>query len=600
MKRASRILTLILIVVFLFGIFAGCDLVGKNTARYRDAVAINVGKQEIRVGKLLDTFNSYYNNYYYYIAYGQFTVDDVLNLAIKSLISQYMKVDAYTAVETNKQQPNYKGEYAKGEFLSEAQLNYCISFVTYLVFESFDESVLEKVEAKFELNDEETEDTSRDFYEYDDLKGAATYSEYYLNQNFENEDLDEYLEKYYGGKADALLDQSDLLKLYQASAEAKVAELNDRLDEDADKIEPDYYQDLQKSVFRQYETTVKNSYAIDFDEFIKRQIEDMIVSGIVNLYNYDVYKVIDTDPDVRKRLKENYEINSAAQAAEFEFGTKFDEFVTGLSSTDFIYNVPEESKEQYVFVKNILIPFSAEQTAKLNSLRADLGTADSDQYIKYRNFQAGQIVADDFNSEKNEDGEYTKLTKNPFVFEGGEVKINPECEELSAYLADGNVTAMEGKTVDETLVELMKRFNTDTAQHSAVYSYVVRINAPENYKHQWVDEFVKATEDAMEKGLGHYGIGVSNYGVHIVYVEDYVKALGEPDFDKNYLDTSTVEYKLFKNYFETQTTKLLSAKLEELQESYKDKISESKVFKTFLKENGLDYDLMARLFDDED
>lgn len=607
MKRASRILTLILIVVFLFGIFAGCDLVGKNTANYRKTKAINVGGQSITVGKLLDTFNSYYNNYYYYIAYGQLTVDDVLDLAIQSLVSQYMKVDSYVSNDSNVKVSDNKNKYALAEYLTQDQLDYVVSYVTYLVFQSFDGNVLEKVEAKYELKAEEVEDTSRDFYKYDDLKGATTYAEYYRDQNFRNEEMDEYLEKYYQNNAKALLDHSNLLDLYQQSAEAKVKELNERLDKDPDdddtaEITTSEYQDLQKSVFNQYATSVKNSYAITFDEFLKLQIEDMIVSSITVLYNYDVYKEIEKDDDFKKTLEKNYETNKAAQVADFEIANNFDSYVTGLSSTSFIYDVPSKYAEDYVFVKNILIPFSEEQTARLNSLKADLGTTDSDLYVNYRNTLAGQIVADDFDTAKNDDGEYGKLEENPFVFEDGEVKVNPECTELSAYLAGGNVTAMEGKSVDETIVELMKRFNTDVAQHSAQYSYVVYVGDNENYKHQWVDEFVQATKDAMASGeVGHYGIGVSDYGVHIVYVEGYVKA-DDVDFNTaNYLKTDTVEYRLFKTYFEKQVNKLIADKLEALQEQYVEKdITATKVFAKFLKENGLEYDLIARLSKNED
>ena len=599
MKRASKVLTLILIVVFLFGIFAGCDLVGKNTAKYRKADAIKVGEQTISVGKLLDTFNSYYNNYYYYIAYAGWTVDDILNLAIQSLVSQYMKLDTYVSDTAHVQEAANKGKYAKAEFLSKAQLDYTVSYVTYLVFESFDDSVLEKVEAKYELNAAEEEDKSRDFFEYDDLKGAKTYAEYYLAQNFRSEEMDEYLEKYYEGKEDALLDRSDLLALYQKSAQAKVDELNERLDEDAEeKIDVDYYKDLQKSVFNQYKTSIKNSYALDFDEFLTLQIEDMIVSGIVALYNYDVYKGIEGDGKVKEKLQENYETNRAKQEADFKLDQKFDDFVTGLSSDTVIYDVPEQFAEDYVFVKNILIPFSAEQTARLNSLKADLGTEKDSRYTDYRNLLASRIVADDFNSEKNDDGEYAKLEKNPFVLENGEVKINPECTELSEFLSDGVV---KGEDKDQTIRDLMARFNTDTAQHSAQYSYVVYVGSDENYTHRWVDEFVDATKAAMELGVGNYGIGVSNYGVHIVYVEGYVTA-DEVNFDSNkYLDTSTTEYRLFKTYFEKQSAKLLSEDYKTLQKSYVDagKISPTKVFAKFLKENGLAYDLIARLSEED-
>ena len=603
MRRASKILTLILVVVFLFGIFAGCDLIGKDTKKYREAVAITVGDQKITVGKLLDTFNSYYNSYYYYIAYAGWTVGDVLDVAVKSLYTQYMKVDSYTSDANHVKVAANKDKFEYAEFLTQAQLDYSVSYVRYLVFTSFDSAVLEKVEAKYELGDEEAEDTSRDFYEYDDLKGAATYAEYYLNQNFTNEDMDEYIEKYFeDGVAKFANPTADLKELYLESAKAKVDELNERVDEDGEKVDLDEYKKFQDVVYKQYVSTVKNNYGIDFDAFIKQQVEDLIISGIVNLYNYEVYKEIENTDDMKTLLKDNYDTLAAAQAAEFKIKNNYDSFVTGLSSSSFIYNVPEGHEKDYVFVKNILIPFSAKQSVKLSSLKADLGTDKDDQewYVTYRNSQAAKIVADDFNSEKDEDGKYAKV-EDLFKVVGGEVVINPECKDLSDFLgADGSVAGESKADKDATIHDLMARFNTDTAQHSSLYSYVVRVNAPDNYKHQWVDEFVQATEAAMEKGgEGHYGIGVSDYGVHIVYVEGYVTA-DKVDFTNNYLDTKSTEYRLFKSYFETQSSKLLSEDVEKLTESYKDKVHDTNVFKKFLKENKIDYDLAESLADDED
>ena len=607
MKKASKILTLILVVVFLFGIFAGCDLIGKNTQKYRETVVINVGKEEITIGKLLDTFNSYYNNYYYYISYGYITVDELLDMALDSLYTQYMKVDHYVknhdAVTDDK-------SYNHSEYLTKSQLDYSISYVRYLILDSFDDTVMERVEAKYELGDEEAEDTSRDFYEYDDLKGAATYAEYYFNKSFSNEDMDEYVEKYLGNDASLLYDRKlSIEELYKKTAEAKVAELNKRIDEEAEQIKVEDYQDMQEAVVKQYATSVKDNYGISFEKFVDTQINDMIISAIVNLYNYEVYRGIENPDNMNEILKGHYDTMQAAKKAEYAVNDNFESFIEGLSDSSIIYDVPTEYANSYVFVKNILIPFSAKQTRWLNNLSADLGTEDNDLYTGYRNFLATKIVADDFNTEKDDDGEYGKV-ENLFDLDGEGNVVIKEGSVLANYLkSDGSVTAMEGKTAQETVIELMKQFNTDTAQHSALYSYVVRVDDPKDYTHKWVDEFVQATKDAMEAakkadaqsdGTGYYGIAVSNYGVHIVYVEGFVKALS-PDFKGNYLDTTGDEYKLFKNYFETQQQKLLSENLKALKKDYVDRneITAADVFKKFLKENGINYDMEQKLKGDD-
>ena len=622
MKRFSKILTLVLVVVFLFTIFAGCDLIGKDTGKYRATTAITVGNQKITVGKLLDTFNSYYNSYYFYIYYSGWTVEDIFDIAVQSLYTQYMKVEKYTSNSDNIQVPSNKGTFANAEFLSQAQLDYSISYVKYLFLTSFDSNVMDKVNAKYDLKDEETEDTSRDFYKYDelDLKEGEKYADYYFNQNFKNEDMDKYVDKYLGGDNKGLishsLDAKSLEELYLKTAQVKVDELNERIeteeDEEAVLIGIDEYKDYQKAVVTQFKTTVKNNYGVDFEVFVKTQIEDMIVSAIVNLYNYGVYSDIEGDSKETTidLLKTNYKTLVANQKAKYADDiAQYEKFIESLSDNSFIYYVPEGHETDYVFVKNILIPFNDVQTAKLNSLASDLGTSEDDRYVELRNKLAAQIVADDYDSEKDDDGEYAKI-ETPFLFQDGKVIVNPECHELSDYLADGNVTPMEkdGETLSEleTIKDLMGRFNTDVGQHASYYSYVVRVGdgggeVSKDYTHRWVQEFVDATNEAIELGgVGHYGIGVSDYGVHIVYIEKYVQA-DDVDLDTNsYLNTSTTEYRLFKNYFNTQVNLLLSKDLEALKKEYKDEVATTKVFKKFLKENGMTYDLAAKLAGDED
>ena len=618
MRRASKILTLILVVVFLFGIFAGCDLVGKDVAKYRKATALTVGNQNVTVGKLVDTFNTYSNNYYYYILYNGWTVDNILDLAIQSLVSQYMRVDDYVTHHNEvNPAPKNAADFVNAKYLQDYQLDYSISYVKYLLFTSLDKTVMEKVEAKYELNDEEADDKSRDFYEYDNLKGAATYAEYYRDQNFQNEDMTEYISKYWTDAetkfASSNLDE--LEDLYLASAEKMVEALNKRLDEDVEKISVDEYTKYQKSVIKQYETSIKNNYGIDFKEFVALQINDMITSGIINLYNYEVYKEIESEPaDMKKTLEENYNILRDAQKAKFALDEGFETYIESLNSESFIYDVPSDYNEKYVFVKNILIPFSAKQSAKLASLKADLGT-DKDEgglYVKYRNSLAAQVVADDFNSTKDKDGKYDKI-ENLFTLDGeGNVIINSAAEnDALKALSGGNVAGESKEERDAAIKDLMARFNTDVGQHSSLYSYVVRVGdkvsdggkIPDSYTHRWVQEFVDATNDAMEKGgAGHYGIGISDYGVHIVYVEGYVKAdvIDFNSSDFNYLDPASTAYRLFKTYFEERQSKLLTEAVDALQKDYANKVTESSMFKKFLKENGLSYDLDAALKKNED
>lgn len=590
MKKVTKILTVILVVVMVLSVFAGCDLVGKDTAKYRKAVAMQVGSQDITVGKLLDTFNSYYNSYYYYISLGYLTADSLLEMVVSSLYQQYAIVDSYISSHTTKSH-DLASFCANAGYLDREEVEFCISYVKYSIFKAFDSEVETSVSAKYELNDAEEEDTSRDFTKYDDLTGYSSYAEYKYQQNFVNEDMEEYFEKYYTGLD---LGKDGSLEVYSSEAAAKIKldELNDRI-EGEDKMSLDELQKFQANALKRYTSAIKSNYGITIDEFIVNQVADMVVSIIGAKHNYEVYGALEGDnlAATLEQLKKHLQTLTDAQKAGFNINENFDAFITSLNSSSFIFDVPEEFADQYVFVKNILIPFSGSQSNILNNLANRLGSTERDEYIRIRNQFAAEVVADDFLSEKDEDGEYAKV-ENIFQLVDGELVINPDGALGQYFGANGVVTAMEGKSQDDTIIELMKQYNTDIGQHTAAFDYVVRVGAPDDYHHNWVDEFVEGSKIAAELGTKHYALAVSSYGVHIIYVVDYVKPQQFLFDASNYLsDTSTPSYKLFTTYFNSQMSLLIEEKVEQIQKDYADKVTVNKVFSRFLKDNGFKFDI---------
>lgn len=604
MKKASKVLSLILVAAMLCALFTGCVMFGKDSAKYRQSEAFRVGDEIITVGKVIDTFNSNYRNNSMYINAGYMTIESLLDGTIKSLYNQAEKIDAYKKIDNVAITESLKGKYKDAEYLTEDELAYIVTYVKYMVYSTVDSIVEDYVGEKRTLKDKTSADTSRDFKTFDDLRGSNTYAEYLYAQNFYNEDMDEYIENYYQNliKSD---DNSVGSYVYENETQAAkmLEDLNARLEKGDEKITFAELKVWQEKALKQYNKNVQSTYGYSLEELVKTQVEDVIFSVIVAKYNYNINKTIEGDNKTAfmKVLEENYEQLKKNQTAKFNLGTNFVQFIEGLGENDNIFSVPAEYK--YIFVKNILIPFSANQKAVLANLAKDLGSKDNDMYIQYRESLAGSIVADDFLTEKDDDGNYGKVN-NVFKYESGKLVINPDGE-LAKYFNDGVVTAMDGKTKDETIIELMKRFNTDTAQHKAAYDYVVRVGeVPSDYKAQWVTEFVDAANEAWDNGngLNSYALAVSDYGVHIVY---YTKDVAAQTFDftGNYLDTSTREYNLFKTYFETQANLLLSKDMDALHKSYVEgnKITKTANFDRFLKDNGMKYDFKESLkLDDED
>ncbi|MDE7107465.1 MAG: hypothetical protein K2O39_04000, partial [Clostridiales bacterium] len=458
----------------------------------------------------------------------------------------------------------------------------------------------------------EAEDTSRDFTKPDELT-ADTYSEHVYRSRIFNENAKEYFEKYYGGTDSITLDAKIADYALAQSINAKVDNLNGRLDKDDAKITVDEYKTAQEKVVNQYQRTIKNSYDIEFEQFILNEVEDMVASIIAGKYDYNVNKTIDTTNlnDTLNTLKANLKINTDAQAAGFALNDNFVDFIEALSSTSYIYSVPEDYN--YIFVKNILIPFSAQQKAMLSNLSKTLGgDTTKPEYIKLQNELATKIMAEDFESEKDEDGNYAKVG-GLFVIgkdaDGNDkLVINPsESNPLyEIFKSDGTVAQGDAyASKDDAVIAYMKRFNTDTAQHTAMYDYVVRVgDVPSDYTAKWVPEFVDAANEAWNngEGLNNYALAISTYGVHIVYYSANVEAQKIDFTAENILKTTTPEYRLFNSYFSQQSSRLLQDDVDAMLKSYleNDKIKTTANFNRFLKDNSFTFDLIEYLTEDED
>ena len=613
MKKVSRVLTLILVAVLVLGVFSGCNLFGRNSEKYRAQTIMTVGNEKISVGKFIDTFNNYYNSYGYYVQLGYYSLDDIVQLTVSSLVSQYMKVDAYktkSGVKTYEHTWATAGlSFANEKYLEPDEMAYTIKYIKYVLFTTLDNLVDGYISADYELKAEEKEDTSRDFLEYDSLDGASTYSEYLYNQNFTNKDMNEYLEKYYSEvtiTTNNVSIESEYVYQSEAAAQGRLDALNARLEEDATPIDYAQYKAWQEKALKQYKKNVKNAYSFDLDQLVKNQVEDYIVSVLVAKYNRDVYATIDNSDDNLKKsaqeLQDLYESLQKNQAAGFNVNNNFVSFIEGLTDSSFIYNIPEAYKDSYVYVKNILIPFSAEQTRILSNLETQGVATDDPEYIEMRNQFASEILAEDFLTEKeNDDDENDKLAV--FDLDGeGNIIIKADGVLAEYFKTDGTVQAMADKNENETIIELMKRFNTDVAQHSSLYDYVVRVGAtPDNYTAKWVQEFVDGTNAAVDiakdkkMDYGTYALAISSYGVHIVYYAGKVVAQ-DIDFKNitlsELMDTTTPAYRMFKSFFEKKANQLTESDTDALQKAYyPKKIVATTAFDAVMKDNKFTFSL---------
>ena len=609
MKKASGIIAILLLVVLAFGVFAGCGLFGKDTAKYRQFTAVTVGNQKISVGKVIDTFNNLYNQYG---RSGNYTADTLFQAAMSSLYTQYMKIDAYVG-DSNGNSHAYSDFCGKDgyiKYLTADQAEYAIKYVKYLVFTNFDSAVEQELAKKVTLKDAEKKDTSRDFKTFDDIDFATdkTYTDYLVRKLTVNDDMNEYYEKYYTVDDALTITINEVLDDYknEAATKAKLAEYVKRVDTTEDKnatITLEQLTAAQDKVVKKYVESIEKAYEITMSEFFKQQVNDIAANLIAQLYDIQAGRSLDGEgfADLSAKLTAAYKDAVAAKKASYKFDDTFVKDIEGLTDDSDIYTVPSEYK--YIFVKNVLVPFNSEQKAVLTNLGSKLGGTDGQAYKDARLALATQIVADDFTSEKDEDGKYKTTFGNLFEIVGGKVTLKSDGE-IAKSIAGAQATSEEIK-------DLMTRFNTDTAQHSTYYDYVVRIDAPEDYTAKWVPEFVKAAEEAYgydkttgnHNAAGSYALCVSDYGVHIVFYTADVTAT-TLDFStlEKCLKADSREYARFKTLYSSEKSELLSKAVTELQKTYftyKDadgkviseaKIRYSAIFKEFLKDQGLTYD----------
>lgn len=609
MKKASGIIAILLLVVLAFGVFAGCGLFGKETAKYRQFTAVTVGNQKISVGKVIDTFNNLYNQYG---SSGRYTADTLFQAAMSSLYTQYMKIDAYVGESKGNTHAyaNFCGKDGYIKYLTADQAEYAIKYVKYLVFTNFDSAVGQELAKKVTLKDAEKKDTSRDFKTFDDIDFATdkTYTDYLVRKLTVNDDMNEYYEKYYTVDDALTISVNEVLDDYknEAATKAKLAEYVKRVDTTEDKnatITLEQLTAAQDKVVKKYVESIEKAYEITMSEFFKQQVNDIAANLIAQLYDIQAGRSLDGEDfaDFSAKLTAAYKDAVAAKKASYKFDDTFVKDIEGLTDDSDIYTVPDQYK--YIFVKNVLVPFNASQKAVLANIGSKLGSTSGQAYKDARLALAAQIVADDYTSEKDEDGKYKTTYKDLFEVSGGKITLKAGSEIANA-IAGAQATSEEIK-------DLMTRFNTDTAQHSTYYDYVVRINAPEDYTAKWVPEFVKAAEEAYgydsatgnHNAAGSYALCVSDYGVHIVFYTADVTAT-TLDFStlEKCLKADSREYAKFKTLYSSEKSELLSKAVTELQKTYftyKDadgkviseaKIRYSAIFKEFLKDQGLTYD----------
>ncbi|MEG1923719.1 MAG: hypothetical protein RR307_04615 [Clostridia bacterium] len=554
MQRYVKFIGVVLAVVLAFTVLTGCSMFARNQKRYRAQIAAKIGNQEVSLKDIMDFFDVNGANYINY-GYDAQTVWDAL---FPQYIAQIIGLDQYKA---NFKEPKYDGDrnkkYTDGGYLKDSDLLYFEKQVQNDLMTNMDTLV----ETEFK----------NDGYIFSEDKGDARpeHTEIIIQSNltwtsrataFDMKALDKKLDIH---KKQSDTNHVDYIFTDKTDARLidAVKKLNDRkTNEKKSDITVEMFMDAQFSAEQEFIRKLIISNYEDINSYFITRVELLIRQQIYQDYQNEIFASVETDKvnealqtkldNLVKQAKEGYDLNAKS----------FETFVTGLTKDSFIYAVPAQYEHQYGFVKNMLLPFSADQTTTLTAYKTMYGVTSS-EYLSKRAQLSQEIKVTDFIDAPKAEDEDKALAG--FTVEGIEVIGS---------------TFFEDKLIDisaEKFVELMFRYNTDTAQHNSTYDYVIAKQTPDatGTKDKWVKEFATvARRLANDQGgkIGGIGYALTDYGVHIIFYAGDVVA---DSFDwatklSNQTGAGTPAYRFYKLYYEAIKNTVYSKKMDTVYKEY--------------------------------
>ncbi len=589
MSKKKLICILLALVLVFSSLLSACAMFEEDTYLSSNETAFTVGDQKISVGTFLSAYTSLYNTYYYYIYYGYMTEADLINYAYTQLVYTNTFLNEYKKVadaQGNTYDHKYVSVFKDSKYLSAEDIEYVLKYSKYAIYSAIDELVKTSLSEKHVFLEEET--TSRDMLIKKLLESISADA-----FNLVDEEVEKYLLNAPGGLDYTNFD-TDYVFSVNTTDEAELAKIQARLDSlnkqldvsDADyqPITKEEYIKAQKEALTNFRSTVKSNYGVSVDKFVVMQVEETINNSLVTLFQKELsFKTVEQDKEAlfarlntlwqskKQAAIDKYLIDPAAWATDIE----------ALSNTAFIYAL--SPNYNYVFVKNILIPFSDAQTAELDALQEEIDglneelddasgateiavlkaqIAQREEELKnYRLTLAAQILAKDYVDE-------SQNYKSFFTVAEGKLTVNTSSDLYKGFTdSKGNaVKGLKNIASAQDFKDLMERYNVDVAQHSSYYDYVVNVTPDEGYTAKWVTEFVEGAKEAVfgsdeenpaqiGENIGNWSVAVTQYGVHIIYYSGDI-AVQTPDFSaKNaegilkIYDTTTIEYRFMSVYF---------------------------------------------------
>ena len=541
----KRIICLIVAIVMCCSAFAGCNLVTFDQERDDNKVVITVASYEIKSpdGEKTYTteetkiyksnFKSLYNYYtYYYQQYYGFTAEEVVDLLVENLATERIVINlanayidfGYISLDTYDRNVIDQGVYeaidsaiasARSEILEERGISvseddehdhdheeeeegkttYPVKDNSVGVYDSMNRDELIEVcvnrgiltvptnDAEQAAQDAITVRQLRNKLEKDDRKNVEAWKP--------------SLSKYPGLNAYDQESRSleiESLKRALKNIKSAVLAVRDITAEDKAKVEKEFrsFDQITNTKGASYVygalqgTTTAYLYAgKSYEEQQKLALLEEYITGTVEVTRADVEAV--------------YNSTLAAQKSAYADEAAYESAIS--SDTKLLYF----RDSNHFFVKHILIPFSAEQTARLNAYKTGGEAAIEGTYEDFRNRLANEIV-----SYEHVDGEDY----------GDPIALDAIYNEI-VNKVNGAATKYEKERAFD---DLIYKYNTDPGIFGKTYGYMEKYNlgsSTESYVAEFADAARKLYEGGVEGALS--GKVVTDYGVHVLFLSKLPK-----------------------------------------------------------------------------
>lgn len=400
MKNKKIVGTFLAATVALSATFTGCSLVSTNSradmeqviaevnitdsvkfenseiGRFGDAVGTTEVVKRDLIAYFINSGATYVSSGYTYKEVFEMLMDSLVNNAVLTQYSimyllnekakeagntQASVMETYSAFETDIE----KYEYILGEDSDEVKIAY------YSLMSSLN-STIDSYEEQYLTDDDGTSgtssrttpsgvDTEQEDYYPDDGEGNLNYNVYTGYSGYLLSESGTYKD-----------DRDDLLK-NNSSRSTRIKAYNEYMGNLIDNylVDP-FTEDLKDVLSLEY---VQTEYAT--------QLESQIINKYCDLYEEEqAEKLRDGDYEY---LIEKYNDIFDSQSKSYDSADSFTTAMGEMSDTSFILYAPDSSSEDgkveqgtYGFVYNILLPFSAAQSAALTALKADYAFTDYD------------------------------------------------------------------------------------------------------------------------------------------------------------------------------------------------------------------------------